>query len=217
MTVVAAAMLSGLFLTALTADAKRVVGTPGADTLVGTPSADVLSGLGGADLLDGRGGRDRLSGGAGADRIQAFDGARDRVSCGSGSDLVAVDATDAVASDCEVVSRQISRDTLGGGAGQHATEVEPDAAAHGSTVVAAFQVARFHDGGAMGIGWSTSHDAGRTWRSGLLPAFAGNAAFCRLHREPVQGRAAECGDGVAVGLSRFASGSTARASPTMNW
>jgi RTX calcium-binding nonapeptide repeat (4 copies) len=171
--VVAAAMLSGLFLIALTADAKRVVGTPGPDTLVGTPSADTLSGLGGGDLLDGRTGRDRLLGGAGADRIQAFDGVRDRVSCGGGRDLAAVDAADAVSSDCEVVSKQISRDTLSGGAGQHASEVEPDAAAHGSTVVAAFQVARFHDGGAMGIGWATSHDAGRTWRSGLLPGLTG--------------------------------------------
>ena len=175
----AAAALPAL---ALTADARRVVGTERADLLVGTPRADVLAGRGGADLLDGRGGRDRLLAGAGADRIQAFDGRRDRVSCGSGRDVVAVDGTDTVAADCEVVSRQISRDPLRGGPGQHATEVEPDAAAHGSTVVAVFQVARIRDGGGMAIGWATSHDRGRTWRSGLMPgltAAVGGGPYAR--------------------------------------
>ncbi len=157
-------------LLALSADARRVVGTERADTLVGTARADVLAGRGGADLLDGRGGRDRLLAGRGADRIQAFDGVRDRVSCGSGRDLVAVDGADTVTADCEIVSKQISRDALRGGPGQHATEVEPGAAAHGSTVVAVMQVARIRDGGAMAIGWATSHDQGGTWRSGLLPA-----------------------------------------------
>jgi hypothetical protein len=36
--------------------------------------------------------------------------------------------------------------------------------------VAAFQVGRLEDGGADGIGWARSRDAGRTWRAGLLPS-----------------------------------------------
>ena len=54
-------------------------------------------------------------------------------------------------------------------AAQHATAVEPDTYAFGDTVVAVFQVGRFSSGGAAGIGFATSTDAGRTWRSGLLP------------------------------------------------
>jgi hypothetical protein len=65
---------------------------------------------------------------------------------------------------------RISTDTLGTAGAQHATQVEPDAAASGSTIVSAFQVGRFFDGGAAAIGFSTSVNAGRTWRSGLLPA-----------------------------------------------
>jgi pimeloyl-ACP methyl ester carboxylesterase len=47
--------------------------------------------------------------------------------------------------------------------------VEPSLAAWGSTLVSAFQVGRFADGGAASIGFATSRDAGRTWRSGILP------------------------------------------------
>ena len=65
---------------------------------------------------------------------------------------------------------RISSDTLGTAGAQHATQVEPDAAASGSTIVSAFQVGRFFDGGAAAIGFSTSVNAGRTWRSGLLPS-----------------------------------------------
>lgn len=40
--------------------------------------------------------------------------------------------------------------------------------------MAAFQVGRFAAGGsAMATGWATSSDAGRTWRSGVLPGVAG--------------------------------------------
>jgi hypothetical protein len=77
---------------------------------------------------------------------------------------------------------RISTDTLGTPGAQHASQVEPEAAASGSTVVSAFQVGRFFDGGSAAIGFSTSLDAGRTWRSGLLPSLttssspAGSAA-----------------------------------------
>jgi BNR repeat protein len=52
---------------------------------------------------------------------------------------------------------------------QHRTEVEPDTYAFGTSEVAAFQVGRIVNGGATDIGWATTHDAGRTWRHGVLP------------------------------------------------
>jgi hypothetical protein len=64
---------------------------------------------------------------------------------------------------------RLSADTLRTPDAQHATQVEPDTFSFGSTVVTAFQVARFFDGGAGAIGFATSRDAGRTWRSGILP------------------------------------------------
>jgi hypothetical protein len=69
-----------------------------------------------------------------------------------------------------VVAVRVSADTLMTPDAQHATEVEPDSFAFGSTVVTAFQVGRFFDGGAGAIGFATSRDAGATWRSGLLPS-----------------------------------------------
>ena len=63
---------------------------------------------------------------------------------------------------------RLSRDTLTTPEAQHATEVEPDSLAVGTTVVTAFQVGRFFDGGASAIGFATSRDGGATWRSGLL-------------------------------------------------
>jgi len=64
---------------------------------------------------------------------------------------------------------RISTDTTTTPGSQHATQVEPDAAAAGSTVVATFQVGRNFGGSAAAIGYATSTDAGRTWTSGLLP------------------------------------------------
>ena len=69
----------------------------------------------------------------------------------------------------DAASVRISADTLATPGAQHASQVEPDAAVDGATIVTAFQVGRFFDGGAAAIGFSTSADAGRTWRSGLLP------------------------------------------------
>jgi len=64
---------------------------------------------------------------------------------------------------------RISSDASQTGGAQHATEVEPDAAAAGTKVVATFQVGRYFGGGAGAIGFSTSTDAGRSWQAGLLP------------------------------------------------
>jgi ASPM-SPD-2-Hydin domain-containing protein len=65
--------------------------------------------------------------------------------------------------------RKLSTDTFTNTTSQHATEVEPDIAAFGSTIVAVFQVGRFFNGGSSAIGFATSTDAGATWTSGFLP------------------------------------------------
>src|SRR6266540_1137244 len=65
---------------------------------------------------------------------------------------------------------RVSTDTTTTPGAQHATEVEPDAVAVGSKLVATYQVGRYFGGGAGAIGFATSTDAGRPWRSGLLPS-----------------------------------------------
>ena len=75
-----------------------------------------------------------------------------------------------------VAAQPIFHDPLTGTPGQHATAVEPDSFAFGTTVVAAFQVGRTTTGGAAAIGWATSTDGGRAWRSGLLPGLTPYAA-----------------------------------------
>src|ERR1044072_1413746 len=54
-------------------------------------------------------------------------------------------------------------------AGQHKTVVEPDTFSNGSTIVAAGQIGRIFDGGAAGIGATTSTDNGASWTSSTLP------------------------------------------------
>ncbi len=63
----------------------------------------------------------------------------------------------------------LSHDGFTDPASQHATQVEPDTLSHGATLVSAFQVGRFSNGGSDDIGWATSTDNGRTWSQGLLP------------------------------------------------
>jgi hypothetical protein len=161
-----------------TAAARTIVGTSGGDRITGTPrtdsifggaGADRLSGGAGADLLSGGPGHDVLDGGPGNDRIAAQYDVRDRVTCGPGVDTVNADLVDSVASNCELVSRRISRDLFRDPDGQHESEVEPDSLTVGRTTVATFQVGRRFDGGATGIGFAVSKDDGRTWRGGVLP------------------------------------------------
>src|SRR6478672_12819353 len=65
---------------------------------------------------------------------------------------------------------QVSSDPFTNPTSQHATEVEPDTFAFGSTVVGAFQVGRFFNGGASDIGFVRSGNGGRTWSApGFLP------------------------------------------------
>jgi hypothetical protein len=131
--------------------------------------AAVIKGSKRSDVLRGGARPDRIDARAGNDRIKVDGGGRDTVRCGRGIDLVNADASDRLARDCELVARVIARDRYSAPA-QHSTIAEPDTFSWANTVVAAFQVGRFEDGGAVNTGWATSRDAGRTWRSGVLPA-----------------------------------------------
>ena len=64
---------------------------------------------------------------------------------------------------------QLSTDPYTNTTSFHRTEVEPDSFSFGSTLVAAFQVGRFPDGGASNIGWATSTNDGTSWANGFLP------------------------------------------------
>jgi hypothetical protein len=55
----------------------------------------------------------------------------------------------------------------------HRTEVEPDSFSDGSTIVFAFQVARFPAPGADNVGWATTVVDGAAWTSGFLPGTTG--------------------------------------------
>jgi hypothetical protein len=178
------------------AQAAELTGTDGQDRLVGTPRADTIRGRAGNDRIEGRAGGDLLHGGPGRDTVLGHagpdrialqsDGARDSVACGLGVDVVNAEHHDVVGDDCEVVTRQLSRDPFTG-IGQHETQVEPDSTSFGSTIVAVFQSGRIFDGGAEGTGWATSVDAGRTWRRGFLERVADRVsdpvvAYDRVHR-----------------------------------
>jgi hypothetical protein len=64
----------------------------------------------------------------------------------------------------------VSSDPFTNTTSQHATEVEPDTFASGSTVVATFQAGRFFDGGSTDIGFARSADGGASWgTSDFLP------------------------------------------------
>ena len=176
---VLAIALGLLLIGAAAAGARTIVGTAGNDRLVGTPRADTLEGLAGNDRIFGIGGGDLLIGGPGRDSVDAgpgndlisieYDGARDSARCGAGSDVVNADLLDAVAADCELVGRRLSRDPYTNPESQHETEVEPDSFTFGDTTVATFQVGRRFDGAATNIGFAVTKDDARTWSSGLLP------------------------------------------------
>jgi hypothetical protein len=64
---------------------------------------------------------------------------------------------------------KVSSDSFTNPESEHKSEVEPDTYSWGSTMVAAFQVARVHDGGGADVGFATTKDGGKTWTHGLLP------------------------------------------------
>src|SRR5919201_241435 len=80
----------------------------------------------------------------------------------------------ATAAGANVPLTRVSTDPFTNPTSQHATEVEPDAFAHGATVVAAFQVGRFFNGGATDIGWARAGGGGVTWTPGFLTGMTVN-------------------------------------------
>jgi hypothetical protein len=71
---------------------------------------------------------------------------------------------------------RVSSDPYTNPTSQHATEVEPDTFANGSTVVATFQVGRFFNGGATNIGFVRSGNGGASWDPpGFLPGMTYSA------------------------------------------
>lgn len=83
--------------------------------------------------------------------------------------LVATIATRATSHAAGVPLVKISSDPYKNPDSNHKTEVEPDTFAFGNTVVSAFQVGRYFDGGASNIGFATSPNGGATWVNGFLP------------------------------------------------
>jgi hypothetical protein len=88
--------------------------------------------------------------------------------------VAAVFATASVAT-ANVPLTKISSDPFTNATSQHATEVEPDTFAAGTTIVSTFQVGRFFNGGASDIGFATSVNGGASWTSGVLPGLTFNA------------------------------------------
>jgi hypothetical protein len=102
---------------------------------------------------------------------------------------------------------QLSSDPYTNADSQHATELEPGTFSDGSTIVTAFQVGRFSDGGSSNNGWATSTDGGRKWKTGFLPGttqFTGgpytrvsdpSVAYDRAHHTWIISSLAEVGSG----------------------
>ena len=65
---------------------------------------------------------------------------------------------------------QLSSDPFTNTTSQHRTQVEPDTFSFGSTIVSAFQVGRFFDGGSSDIGFATSNNGGASWTTAFCPA-----------------------------------------------
>jgi hypothetical protein len=121
----------------------------------------------------------------------------------------------------------LSTDPYTTASSQHATEVEPDTFASGSTIVSAFQVGRFFDGGAANIGWARSTDGGATWTKGFLPGITtvAGGSFARVSDPSVAYDAAHnawliaslplpgAGTGVAVVVNRSTDGGATWGNP----
>jgi hypothetical protein len=70
---------------------------------------------------------------------------------------------------------RVSTDPFTNSTSQHQTELEPDTFADHGTVISAFQVGRFFNGGASDIGIARSGDGGLSWSSAFLPGLTFNA------------------------------------------
>ena len=137
--------------------------------LAAPATAATIHGSAGVDPILGTRAPDTVVTGPGNHFVQVAFGGVDTVVCGNGFDVVTADRSDKIAANCSVVSRRISLDESTNQSSQHETAVEPDDAAWGSTVVAAFQIGRFQSGASSNIGFAVSRDAGRTWQRGVLP------------------------------------------------
>lgn len=82
---------------------------------------------------------------------------------------VAVAGAPVAASATSPQLRIVSEDPYTNPGTYHRTQVEPDSAAFGSTIVSVFQSGRSVNWGASNFGWSVSSDAGLTWTDGFLP------------------------------------------------
>jgi hypothetical protein len=93
---------------------------------------------------------------------------------------------------------------------QHATEVEPDTFAFGSTIVSAFQVGRVYGGGSSDLGWATSTNGGSTWSHGFLPGLTVNqgGSYAQVSDAAVAYDARH-GEWLVVGLPIDSSGNAA--------
>jgi hypothetical protein len=116
---------------------------------------------------------------------------------------------------------KLSTDTFTNPSSQHATEVEPDTYAFGSTIVATFQVGRIFGGGSSDIGFATSTDGGVTWTNGFLPGittFFKNGQFSAASDPSV---AFDAAHGVwliaSLGLSSNNSVLASRSTDGINW
>jgi hypothetical protein len=123
----------------------------------------------------------------------------------------------------------VSTDPFTNSTSQHATELEPDTFADGSTIVSSSQVGRFTDGGASDISFNTSTDGGATWTHGMLPGitvFQGgtfarvsdpSVAFDAKHNTwMVAGLVIDANvNGAGVTVSRSTNGGTAWLSPVV--
>src|ERR671934_1755350 len=88
--------------------------------------------------------------------------------CGSGSTSHQEPQQPPVFPPASVPLVKLSSDPFTNTSSQHATEVEPDTFAFGSTIVSAFQSGRFSNGGSSDVGFATSTNSGSSWTNGFL-------------------------------------------------
>jgi hypothetical protein len=98
---------------------------------------------------------------------------------------------------------RLSADPYTNTGAEHATEVEPDIYAHGSTLVAVFQTGRFSGGGSDDTGWATSTDGGTSWQDGFLPGITKhqNRGLWQRVSDPAIAYDPKAGDWLASGLT----------------
>jgi hypothetical protein len=93
----------------------------------------------------------------------------------------------AAGANAAVPRTSIATDPFTNTESQHATIVEPDTFAFGSTIVAVAQAGRYFDGGSSGIRYATSTDTGGSWTEGSLPGITvhtGNAGSYERATDP---------------------------------